>query len=669
MDEESLRRHFVAVATADYKDETWRTLSGVRDEVQALQRWLCAEDLGSRRFKPCYPELADNPSLEQIQARLQTLAAGEVWRDADAAVLFVTGHGVLANSTHYLVLHESQATRLSSTAVRTSDLIAWLIDTNVQHMLIIVDACYAGAVAAEVLNLDKQPPPQWLVLPGAAKDQKAGVGALTRAITEFLTFLGTAEGEKYGRQEYLGVDVFLEAVQERLKGQKPIALQRGRADQHVCLPNPHYRRDEAVEVGDARHDLALPRQDLETHWGPRARGVASDDQPGWLFTGRAALMRKLIAATTAEPAATVVTGGAGSGKSAALARLVTLSDQRFLDQHVDDVAAIPADLRPAPGAVDAAVVATGKLHTQVLAQLCHALQVPAPPSSHAEPTIEERLTAWHSWLAHRQRPVTIVVDALDEAAHPHTLIREVLARLEPDPQRPRIRLLVGVRSLAAGEKPTGDSATSSAGGALADLTEAVLHAGRIRVDEAPWWDQDDVVAYVDSILRHTPGSPYPHTATTTAVAAALGHRAGRSFLIARIAASSLADRDTVITADNPGWLAALDEGVLGVFRQDLHQSLPEPADRHRAVILLRAVAFAYGAGLPWRKIWPRVAHAVDDDGGDYGDSDIAWLLGSRLSAYLVTDTEDDTTVYRLFHDLLRATLRERWRELLQPPTS
>ncbi|GAA3938226.1 hypothetical protein [Actinoplanes auranticolor] len=39
---------------------------------------------------------------------------------------------------------------------------------------------------------------------------------------------------------------------------------------------------------------------------------------------------------------------------------------------------------------------------------------------------------------------------------------------------------------------------------------------------------------------------------------------------------------------------------------------------------------------------------VDDD-GYYGDADIAWLLGSRL----VTDTEDGTTVYRLFHDLLR----------------
>ena len=49
--------------------------------------------------------------------------------------------------------------------------------------------------------------------------------------------------------------------------------------------------------------------------------------------------------------------------------------------------------------------------------------------------------------------------------------------------------------------------------------------------------------------------------------------------------------------------------------------------------------------------------------------DVAWLLASPMGGYLVTDTEDDTTVYRLFHDMLRVTLRERWRELLEPPAT
>jgi hypothetical protein len=64
-------------------------------------------------------------------------------------------------------------------------------------------------------------------------------------------------------------------------------------------------------------------------------------------------------------------------------------------------------------------------------------------------------------------------------------------------------------------------------------------------------------------------------------------------------------------------------------------------------------------------MWPLVA----DTHTKYGDSDIAWLLASPMSAYLVTYQEDETTVYRLFHESLRSTLRESWRYLLEDPAS
>ncbi|HEY6795680.1 MAG TPA: hypothetical protein VI248_13460 [Kineosporiaceae bacterium] len=46
-----------------------------------------------------------------------------------------------------------------------------------------------------------------------------------------------------------------------------------------------------------------------------------------------------------------------------------------------------------------------------------------------------------------------------------------------------------------------------------------------------------------------------------------------------------------------------------------------------------------------------------------GDSDIADLLASPISGYLTLDQEDGVTIYRLFHDALRTTLRTRWRDL------
>jgi hypothetical protein len=137
--------------------------------------------------------------------------------------------------------------------------------------------------------------------------------------------------------------------------------------------------------------------------------------------------------------------------------------------------------------------------------------------------------------------------------------------------------------------------------------------------------------------------------------------------VARLAATALTQRSEPADPADPEWLGTLDEDVVGVFRADLNRAFPEPDARLRAVELLRAVAFAYGKGLPWGEIWPAVANAVADRQGKFGDRDIASLLASPISAYLVTDVDDDTTVYRLFHDALRGALRTRWRDLLGAP--
>jgi hypothetical protein len=130
-----------------------------------------------------------------------------------------------------------------------------------------------------------------------------------------------------------------------------------------------------------------------------------------------------------------------------------------------------------------------------------------------------------------------------------------------------------------------------------------------------------------------------------------------------MAAEQLADRKADIS--DPAWHSAITRGVLGLFKWDLHHSLPdEPEQRLRAVHLLRAVAFAFGPGLPWLNTWPLVASAIADEEDRYQDEDIVWLLGTRLGGYLVTDVVDGVTVYRLFHDDLRNILREQWQELL-----
>jgi len=670
MGENVARRHFLAVATGTYDDRSWAPMPEVYGQVATIREWLCAPELGNRRFIPVWSELADDPTEDQIRARLRNLARDRAWSEDDAVVLVVAGHGVEEDGSHYLVLRDSDSRMVASTALRTSDLISWLADSPVQELLVIMDSDFAQDMTFDAFRFNRELGRHWLMLPTVTTDHGHASGELLSAMGRFIKQLRTPEGRRYGEGPYIDASHFVQDLQALLgEGEVVTPLYGGQLDgPHVCLPNPHYRGIEGVITSAARHSLALALSDLNTHWGPRSRGVASDDEAGWLFTGRASLMRALIAAATGRPRATVVTGGAGSGKSAALARLVTLSDEDFVKTHAAEVVAIPDELRPPVGAVDAAVLATGKLPGQILTQICQFLAVPPPTSSQAEPTIDQRLVAWHAWLVAQPKPITLVIDGLDEATDPQALVRDVLSRLEPEPGQPRMRLLVGVRSLAAADDVGTGMARPADGTSLVDAAESTLRASRLAVDEAPWWDQNDVVLYVESILRNTPRSLYPSAGPDVmkAVAAAVGERAGRSFLVARIAASSLADRDSVISLDDPAWLAALDSGVLGVFRDDLHHSIGDEEDRRRAVVLLRAVAYAKGAGLPWRGVWPLVAYAVDDEGRHYGDTDISWLLRSRLGGYLITDREEDTTVYRLFHDMLRSTLRDRWRELLAP---
>ncbi|MFF4121346.1 AAA family ATPase [Streptomyces sp. NPDC001714] len=668
-DTERTRRHFVAIATADYDDPSFEPLE-VGPEVQAMREWLCADDLGERAFAPAYPHLADNPTKRAIREALEDPPPERRWREADTAVVYVTGHGILQDRAHWTVLQATESNRLAATALRTVDLISWLKDTNIQHLFLVLDQCFAGNTVAEVAGFDEELPDKWLVLPSATRGSEVLTGALTQAVTAFLADLQTDQGAAYAGPTIplLSVEIFLQGVRAKLGQGQRLQLLPGsqQTGPHLCLPNPHYRAKALAPMERPRIDFALPRNDLEAHWEPRHRGVAQVGDAGWLFTGRQMLSKALLAAASSSPGATVVTGGAGSGKSAALARLVTFSDPAFRAHYRDRLEAVPAVLQPAAGSVDVAVLATGKTAPEIIAQLCGALDVPAPSADGATPTLQEWITAWQQWLATRSSPVTVVVDGLEEADGATSVLTEVLARLDPHWQR--VRLLVGVRSLG-GEHDEEAPARPKRGMPLADQAERALGAQRIRVDEAPWWNSDDLADYAASILKTTPNSPYTTEQNATDVARVLAAHAGRSFLITRIAAANLAARPAPVAPADRAWLNIVDNGILGVVRADLHTHRPDEDDRLTAVHLLRAVAFARGRGLSWRRIWPAMANAVaDDPDRTYGDRDIADLLASPLAGYLTTDTADGATVYRLFHDALRTTLRDHWRDLLHTPS-
>ena len=123
------------------------------------------------------------------------------------------------------------------------------------------------------------------------KDETATTGALSTAIAKAVDKLHGGQGEKYGRDApYFTVEQFLATVGEFLgDGQRLTPLYGSQTSgPHLCLPNPHFAAPSVVPTGASRHELALPKRDLQTHWAPRARGIVHADDGGWLFTGRAA---------------------------------------------------------------------------------------------------------------------------------------------------------------------------------------------------------------------------------------------------------------------------------------------------------------------------------------------------------------------------------------------
>jgi len=669
-------RRFVAIATAKYtKDSSIIPLDGVMDEVDEIRGWFTSDGLGDRRFEPECAELADSPSDDLIRAAFRNPDTRVKWGPADAAVIYITGHGETwhdsldeeGNSAgrHFLVLRETIMSELTSTGLPTAEFFDWLFNLKIERLLVIVDACFAGQVLDQVKTRVRG---TWLILPSATKEQRARLGALTAAITRFVH-----HGAAYNRHSrYLPVGLFVKAVNDALPpGQKvkPIYKGDGRAgagdrDEHICLPNPHYDpSNELVETTAARQELALRKASLTLHNRIAGR-LPTADAPGWLFTCRAPLMAKLRAAAR-TPGATMVTGSVGSGKSTVLARLVTLSDPQFHEQYGAELAGIPDQLKPPAEAVRVAVSARKKPNLEIVNLLCHHLLQSLPQISGENPVAVGR-DALISFLANEPKPVTIVVDALDEAETPVELVQDVLAPLIKE-DTGRLCLLVGVRSL------DGDSAGAAQrtvhGQPLSDLVAAELRAKPIPVDRNPWWSREDLDTFVRNILVNTEGSQYRNAEDSflTAVIDAINGMARSSYLMAEVAARSLAGRKDVIALDDQEWREALKGRLVGVLRDDLQASISSPEARRRGVMLLRAVAFARSIGLPWSDVWPRVANAVDIGGSTvsvYGDDAVESLLGSRLSAYLVTDQEDDLTVYRLMHNELRQTLRYQWQELL-----
>ncbi|NUO42006.1 MAG: hypothetical protein HOV82_08205 [Streptomyces sp.] len=634
------RRYLIAAAVTEVSAHPEAERAELADDLRRIEN-LFLDELGYRRGA----DTGLDPTRADLCAALRGFATDPDRRPDDHVVLYLAAHGVIDPDSHghYLLLRDSRIDDLYGTALPTEDLVGQVWQgTAVERLLVLIDACYAEEGADKALRgaLDarryREPVTEHgntgLVLVSASRrKEEAFTGALSAAFDRAVRRHATA-GHAPAHISLEQVMAAISADPEVPPAQRPVwSLAHATGDIPAFLPNPRYLPDaaglklEEIDriVAVAAREKDAREQDMRGFFLPRARGTDAATEEVWDFTGRHVALGDIttwLDPRRAEERLCVVTGDPGSGKSSVLGMVAVLTDPERAD-------AVPRDglppLLPRPGDVDVRVNASHVTTRQLLDALSAAAGCAA-----------DSLGALSAHLQTRSRPLVVLLDSLDEALAPHETVDELLAPLTDPERRLPLRLLVGARPHIADRLPA--------------------DAPRIHLDSERYGDPGAVRAYARKLLT-APGSTLRRTEPRLldAVAEAVAEAAGRSFLVARITARTLAREPRPPDPYDRTWRDGLPRLPGEAMERDLVQRHGPLAARARDLLL--PLAYAQGAGLPWAGVWPRLASALT--GRDYGDEHVVWLR-QAAGSYVVESVEAGGSVYRVYHRALIEYLRE-----------
>ncbi|MFE6868833.1 AAA family ATPase [Kitasatospora sp. NPDC057692] len=585
----------------------------------------------------------DKRDSEAVEIRLRT------WRRLSPGggntVLYWVGHGSARNLAHYGtpdpiddgLSPEALARAISSRQLDPGNEGTWAI--------VVLDACFSHDFAKKVHStlLDEVGDPRHYLLLSTAAEGYTELGTFTDALKRVLTV--TFRGQPAIRLARLGSE-----LAERLGGYR--GDRADHRDQLVRLTP-----DVATAVSAPLDQLAelqavidqLP-VDEQRHFLPKATGAELGELT-WYFHGRTEQRDHILHwLTTATRGALVVTGPAGSGKSALLGHILlhTRTGLRDILIRREHLKALPAGTPCPDDPFDLAAHLAGLTLTHALRLVAHAADLPdlarqitdgQPPADVATRLVDRLRT--------HPTPLTLLFDALDEAEQP-LVIADTLLR--PLAALPTVRLIIGTRrSTREGpDQPAPAdtdildslrprSATPGTGPetdlefvqvprdpkALAGYLHAKLDTAKRRgtLDA----DDDRITAVVRRLVtEHQQGGAEP-----------------QQFLYVRLAAHELLNNPALL--DDPSPLIGRTHRQL--FTRALHRL--HRTNPHYAP-LLQALGLAQGRGLPDQDgIWARTADALtsgsDSAGGGIPD------LTRDAAPYLVLDQQHGQAVYRLAH--------------------
>ncbi|WP_169796219.1 NACHT and WD repeat domain-containing protein [Granulicoccus phenolivorans] len=589
-------------------------------EVTEVARLLA--DFGVEQLRPWEGPMTDR-GADAVEARFHQWSGAEA--SSGPTVLYWVGHG-WATSRKAALAHARSPEVVGESGISPAKMAAAITDWEARTpettwLWVIIDAC-KSARFVELLSsaLDDRAGPRRIAILGTSAASSTNLGEFTRhlAVTLQHNFAGNAA---------IPLTQLVDELWSATGGARRVL---------ELKPETVLRRAVPLAEGftgplDARNELALVLADLpedeRRHFVTKAQGgeLGADTlgEITWHFTGRDAERRDLLTRMSAG-GLVVVTGRAGSGKSALLGDLVVrsrpavaavLRRHRLLDDIVGEVPH-----------VDAALQLTGLGLGEVLVRLCGALGFMAPsPTLPLTMQLDEFLKA----LSTLPQNVRIVVDALDEAVAP----LDVGAALRRIGASPRVTLVVGTRRSTREGPDQPDPMDRNLLNTLGVTDEHTIRVER---------DPDLIVKYVKRRLNSLVAE---QTVTDEQVTSAAQAIAGvdQEVLYARLATYELLQRPELVVA--PDLVSRLGLDHRSVFAGAVARfANQDPQFRS----LLLALALAQGRGLPIREgVWAAVASSVGESSAITDES--VHRLIDVAAPYLALDVEHEQTVYRLAH--------------------
>ncbi|MCQ4211663.1 AAA family ATPase [Streptomyces longispororuber] len=652
------------------------------------------------RYTPLRPKALLDP-VDHRAAIEEAVTA----RDIDVLVVHIVGHGELAGSSSgKLYVLDPRGERLTVPVTHWIELIEDHPGRHRPHTLFILDVCYAGQVAVESWHTRQEVAGRraWVLAATGARQQAFGY-RLSQAAAQVLHRYRDGELRIDRSLPYIPAKTVYQEIERVVS--RLVDLDRGPVQHiltslvpsHVDLdlpffPNPSYGEHPDLGPPVALPDDVPPEIARLTEWAGdpehfrrRASGghpVAREGEYGY-FSGREAEVEELADwLDGGAPALCVVTGKPGVGKSALLGVLVCAAHPALRKA----TRGIWSHLRRRPGENDRLVVVHARRLT--LDQMVRSLEQQvravcpdaAPPDAAAPaPGPAARLVGLLGAQGDAA-PVTVVVDALDEAEEPQDIASALLVPLartavaEPG----LLRLVVGAREEDG----------------LRELFRLAALRGRVTdLDAVPAPQvRHGVRDYVQNLLEHD--TPYAGSALGAVRRALADGMADRlvgdggeggeggegpesgdgglewgEFLTAGLYVHYLlvtgslkaTDRDARAARDLGGQAP---RGLLELLRLDLRRH----AGQRHLLPVLTALAYAQGRGMPER-VLAHAARAFTPDPDPDPDTDpdtgaavpaheLHALLDGAARFYLRRDVDvDGSTLYRLFHEGLADQLR------------